>query len=234
MQGRRSVIRWRTSSWAQIKIEGAGEPVDCYLKDINYNGLQICLKPQLPHDIYLKLKLFLTDEFSLDVEAWVAWHKTIDEVHIYGLYFSRIADSDKENIYCFLHKHYPGQIKQRWWDEKTEKNGGGVMKDRRLFERIFAEFPVRLLDRNNGKEYDGTTFDVSAKGVGFIFKEALAPSTPLEMWIRIPDKGEPLYMRGEVAWSRMIEPERYKLGVDLEKADLMGISRCIRAGDRAP
>jgi len=228
-----------------MEIVGADGPLDCYLKDINYKGLQISLKPQLPHDTYLKIKLLLAGEFSLDAEVWVVWQKTIDQVRIYGLYFSRIADSDKEKIYRYLHKHHPGQIKQRWWEEKTERiypaltgiarvcpsgQGGGVMKDRRLFERIFAEFPVRFLDRNSGQEYEGTTFDVSAKGIGFIFKENLVPSTPLEMWIKIPDKGEPLYMRGEIAWSAMVDPQRYKLGVDLERADLMGISRCLRAG----
>lgn len=227
MQGHRTIIRWRTGSWAQIEFKGASAPIDCYIKDMSYRGLQICLKRQLPPDTYFNLRLLLDEESSLDVEAWVAWQKTIDDVRIYGLYFNRIPDSGKEKIYRFVYKHFPGQIKEKWWAGE-KKRGGEVMRDRRLFERFFVEFPVRFLDRNSGREYDGTTFDVSAKGIGFIFKEALAPSTALEMWIKLPDKGEPLYARGDIAWSRMIEPQVYKLGVDLEKADLMGISRCLR------
>lgn len=229
MQGRRAVIRWRTNKWAQIQLEGAQSPIDCYIKDVNYKGLQVCLKPRLPSDTYLKLKLHLADEFSLDVEAWVAWHKTLDEMNIYGLYFSRIDDGDKEKIYYFVCRRCPGQIKQCWWGGSPEKEGDETMKDRRIFERFAAQLPVRFLNASSGKECEGTTCDISAKGLGFIYNESLAPSTALEMWIKVPDKGEPLYLRGEVAWSRMIEADKCQAGVELEKADLMGISRCLRA-----
>jgi hypothetical protein len=49
------------------------------------------------------------------------------------------------------------------------------------------------------------------------------------MWLKVPDKGEPLYLRGEVVWSRLEEADKYHCGVNLEKADLMGISRVLRS-----
>ena len=104
------------------------------------------------------------------------------------------------------------------------------MDDRRIFERIPTKFPLRFLDLNSNKEQEAEVEDISAKGVGFVASERLEPLSTLEMWLRIPDRGEPLYTRGEVAWSKMIEPFKYRIGVNLEKADLMGFSRIMRAG----
>lgn len=228
MPERRCIIRWQTSNTAQIKLEGAESPIDCLIKDINYKGLQICLKARLPKDTHIKLKLVLNDEFSLEAEVWVAWHKSIDDINIYGFYFTRIKDSDKEKIYKFVYKYFPEQITRQWWGDLIEKKGGETMKDRRLFERFTAQFPIRFLAPDSNAEHQALTCDISAKGIGFISNEGLVAGTQLEMWIQIPDKGEPLYTRGQVVWSKISEPERYKTGVDLEKADLMGLSRCLR------
>jgi hypothetical protein len=74
--------------------------------------------------------------------------------------------------------------------------------------------------------------DISAKGIGFISKEDFRVNSPLEMWIDIPDGCEPLYARGEVVWSKMLAPNVYRVGVNLERADLMGVSRVLRAGKK--
>ncbi len=102
------------------------------------------------------------------------------------------------------------------------------MEDRRVFDRFQARFPLRLLDLDTNKEIDAQAEDVSAKGVGFETDEELKLHAPLEMWLRIPDKGEPLYTRGKVAWSKRLEPNKFRVGVNLERADLMGISRLLR------
>ena len=88
--------------------------------------------------------------------------------------------------------------------------------------RIFARFPTRLsmkcLDLILNKESQAQARDVSAKGIGFLANEEL----------QVPDKGAPLYTRGEVMWSEMVGPNQYKTGVNLERADLMGMSRILR------
>lgn len=101
-------------------------------------------------------------------------------------------------------------------------------EDRRIFARIPVDIAVRYLDLNTNREGQATAKDISAKGVGMIAKENLIPNTALELWINMPDKGEPLYTRGEVVWSRVAEGHNYRIGINLEKADLMGISRFIR------
>ncbi len=107
-------------------------------------------------------------------------------------------------------------------EERTEFN------DHRIFARFAARFPLRFLDSNTSREGDAMVRDVSAKGLGLVASEALAPLTPLEMWLDIPDKGEPLYVRGEVAWSKKLDADQYRIGVNLERADLMGLSRVLR------
>lgn len=102
------------------------------------------------------------------------------------------------------------------------------MDDRRVFARIPARFPLRFLDPSTGRDGDADTVDFSANGVGFMTNESLLTRTPLELWLNIPDKREPLYTRGEVVWSESSdEAGRYRVGVQLEKAELMGLARAL-------
>lgn len=102
------------------------------------------------------------------------------------------------------------------------------MEDRRVFARIPARFPLRFLDPRSGRDGDADTVDFSANGVGFVTGESLPAKTPLEMWLNIPDKHDPLYTRGEVVWSEpLADANQYRVGVQLEKAQLMGLARAL-------
>jgi hypothetical protein len=70
--------------------------------------------------------------------------------------------------------------------------------------------------------------DISAKGIGLVANTELEAQVPLELWLEIPDKGDPFYARGKVIWSNMVTPDEYRVGVNLEKADLVGLSRVLR------
>jgi hypothetical protein len=160
----------------------------------------------------------------------VAWHKHTEGLHTHGLYFTRITESDKEKISQFMQSNFRGQMNKQIWEGLSKKEEGGEkMQDNRIFERFSLAFPLRFLDLKKSKEGQARTRDISAKGVGFITNEELPPQTPLEMWIEIPDKGEPLYTRGEVVWSMSQGVNEYRVGVNLEKANLMGLSRVLRA-----
>ncbi|MFH0738763.1 MAG: PilZ domain-containing protein [Candidatus Omnitrophota bacterium] len=102
------------------------------------------------------------------------------------------------------------------------------MEDNRVFERINARFPLRFLDPVSGREGEAQTVDISANGLGMVTHESLDPHTPLEMWMSIPDQHEPLYTRGEIVWSNSLaDPRQKRLGVRLEKAELMGLARVL-------
>jgi hypothetical protein len=108
------------------------------------------------------------------------------------------------------------------------------MDDRRVFERINTRLPVRFLDPSNGREGKADTFDISANGLGLVTNESLPAMTPLEIWLGIPDHHEPLYTRGEVIWSEPLPGTgEHRVGVRLEKAELMGLARVLWVKERA-
>jgi hypothetical protein len=103
------------------------------------------------------------------------------------------------------------------------------MQDRRMFERFNVNFPVKFLVLDGNKEGLGRIVDISASGGGLIVtKEQLNPTDSLEIWLQIPDNKEPFHTTGKVVWSTMIEPETYRVGVQFDEMDLMGLSRVIK------
>lgn len=100
------------------------------------------------------------------------------------------------------------------------------MDDNRVFARINARFPLKFLDPVSGREGSADTVDISANGVGFITNEYLDIRTALEMWLQIPDQHEPLYLRGRVVWSGN-QAEAGRVGVRLDRAELMGLARVL-------
>jgi hypothetical protein len=100
--------------------------------------------------------------------------------------------------------------------------------DRRIFERIPVKLSLRFLYPTSDTENLAQTQDISAAGIGLVTDRELLPRDHLEMWLQIPDKGEPLHTTGEVAWSNIIEPNKYKVGISLEKVELMEMSRVLR------
>jgi len=97
--------------------------------------------------------------------------------------------------------------------------------DRRIFARIPITLPIRFLNSRRDEECQGDTVDVSANGIGLESKEKLSPQTPLEMWLDLPETASPFYTRGEVVWSSSKgEVDKQRLGVRLDKAELMGLA----------
>ncbi len=114
---------------------------------------------------------------------------------------------------------------------KEKKNA--AMEDRRIFARFPVEFPLRFLNLDTNQEEDSAvTCDISGKGIGFLTtNKDLTNRTPLEIWLQIPDKGEPLYTRGDVVWSKKLKSnkDKYQVGIELKKAELVRFSRILRA-----
>jgi len=195
---------------------------------MNLKGMQIALEKRPTADSFLKLSIFLHERFILRIEACLVWHKTIMKEDCYGLYFSKIKHSDRERVYRFMCDCYMRMLIERWWRGLSKKKGGEEMQDHRIFERVPVKFPLRYLGPMSGQEAQGQTHDISAKGIGVLTGVDLSKKTSLELWIEIPDKGEPFYTRGEVAWSQRVSPDKFRIGIDLDKADLMGMSRLLR------
>lgn len=102
------------------------------------------------------------------------------------------------------------------------------MENRRVFDRINTRLPVNILNPSSGREGKADTVDISANGLGLVTNESLPVMTPLEIWLAIPDQHEPLYTRGQVVWSELVSGSgAHRVGVRLEKAELMGLARVL-------
>ena len=108
------------------------------------------------------------------------------------------------------------------------REGGEEMNDHRIFERFRKEFSARFIGLD-GKEGIAQTFDVSAKGLGLSTSQELESQSNLEIWLDVPNSTDPLYTRGQVVWTRLAGQGSFRSGIELERADLMGISRLLRA-----
>lgn len=243
---RRKLLRWQIDKRALLKLEqaiGQEEEVGsllaiatqglyCQIKDINCIGAQITLNTRLPQNVIFKINLRLSENYSIVAKVWASWHKVINGTNHYGLYFNEIKDVDKDKINKFISAFYPNDDpgKMLWLEtaETKEEKGGEEMNDHRIFERFKKKFSARFIGVD-GKETVAQTFDVSAKGLGLITRQRLESQANLEIWLDVPNSTDPLYTRGQVVWTRLAEKEGFHSGVELEGADLMSISRLLRA-----
>ncbi|MFH1441869.1 MAG: PilZ domain-containing protein [Candidatus Omnitrophota bacterium] len=235
MMERRNFVRWQIDRQVSTKLEGAEKPLTLKVNDINLKGARISLRQRLPPDTTVRLNLPLSEGFVLNVDAFIAWHRIVNEENMYGLSFSRIRDNDKEKLFQFVRQEFPREIERHWWQESINidspiKGKGGLnMEDRRIFARFAVNLRVRFLAEQEKNEGLAQSKDISAKGLGLFLVNKLANNSSLELWLEIPDKMEPLYMRGKVIWADKVDSsDNYRVGISLEKADFMGLSRLLR------
>lgn len=228
MTEHRSAPRWRVNAHVKARVGDSLNKIPVTIVDVNYRGAKVLMHQRLASDSTLQLSMILSDAVSLDLKVWIAWQRNFEGSHLYGLYFSKISDEDKEKLYHFFSTHFPESIKRQVWHDIEPKKEEEAMNDRRIFERFPARFSMNLLCDGEMWERKATTFDVSAKGIGFVVERHLLPQTPIELWLSLPDNAEPLYTRGKVVWSKPCDNETCSAGVELERADLMGISRVLR------
>ncbi|MBU1124540.1 MAG: PilZ domain-containing protein [Candidatus Omnitrophica bacterium] len=228
MEERRHHPRWQVNIPVKIKLQGA-EAFSCgHLLDITLKGMRIAVDFTLPTDSLVTLCIGLSDDCFITIEGKAVWCRNVDILNIYGIIFKRISDYDKDKIFALVKEMHPKQIYNGECNGIICQKGGAQMEDLRIFERMPAQLAVRFIDLKENKEGDAQTLDISAKGMGLVTEQPLGPKTPLELWLKIPDRGEPLYMRGDVVWSKATEESKYRVGVNLEKADLMGLARVMR------
>jgi hypothetical protein len=113
MQERRYSGRWQIDSQVSVKIPGHAHPFYCTIDDINFKGLRIRFSQYIDMDNALTLGIALGSELSLNIEAAVAWNKGVGPDNVYGLFFTKIKDSDKENIYKFIQRNFAEKIRQQ-------------------------------------------------------------------------------------------------------------------------
>lgn len=232
MYNRRKIPRWRINQRLLLDLKRRSGQLYCQLRDINCSGAQVTMMARLPRHRVFKMQLRLNEKYTIEARVWVSWHKLINGSNHYGLYFSQIKDADKDKINRFICDFYPNddprtELKLGVVDAEEEK-GGELLNDHRIFERFKKEISARFVGLD-GKEGQAQTFDISAKGLGLSTNQVLESHSNLEIWLDVPNSTDPLYTRGQVVWSKLSGKDGYRHGIELERADLMGISRLLRA-----
>lgn len=100
--------------------------------------------------------------------------------------------------------------------------------ERRKHPRFPIKLQLKYCRENGPNQEDGYahTNDISAKGMGMVTDEQLAPDTAIDIWIQIPHD-ELIHAKGKVIWSKLFEL-KYRAGVSLEYPELNPISLALR------
>ncbi len=109
-----------------------------------------------------------------------------------------------------------------------EERSRGLKEERRLFRRIEANFPVKMLDLVSGKEIEARALDLSAQGLGAMIKEKIEVPSLVRLWLHFPDRKRALSMGGKVVWVKFSSPEVYRLGIEFSQPNFLGLSRVFR------
>jgi hypothetical protein len=102
------------------------------------------------------------------------------------------------------------------------------LEDERIFERVPAKLTIRYRNLRSKEWGLLQTCDISAKGIGLLSAHYPPLNTPLEIWLPVPDRGESMYSRGKIAWSKTIWFAQYRAGIKLDRPDLVGLLPILR------
>ena len=99
------------------------------------------------------------------------------------------------------------------------------MKDRRLFARFRASFPVRFADEPSSFGRDVYLRDAGAGGVHVVSRRALHPNDAVNLQVQLNDGYDPLVLRGRVVWVDRPQPRLWEAGVAFHRIDLVRLRR---------
>lgn len=102
-------------------------------------------------------------------------------------------------------------------------------EDKRSFARFLVSLPITYFSNHYGHYGQAKAKDMSPVGIGVATKEELSVGNQLEIWLEVPDGGDPFHAKGYVVWSGKLGVDQYQAGICLENIDLIGMSRVIRA-----
>ncbi|MCG8431616.1 MAG: PilZ domain-containing protein [Candidatus Omnitrophica bacterium] len=230
MRVQRHFMRWQVNRDVQVRIP---EVADSFMKatihDISMMGMQVSLDRELPRDKAFPLTVRLPDGEHLHMEPWVAWHTEEDNEQVYGLYFTRIQDHEKEKICNFINDIRSDEIAVNRFQSCDTDAAKDTAADRRIFQRFPMHCPLFLSVAAEEEKHKAETVDFSARGVGFTLRDWVEPTSRVRVWIEFPSLGGPFYAPGTLVWIKPVAAGAYRAGVELDSADLMGMTGLLKA-----
>lgn len=97
--------------------------------------------------------------------------------------------------------------------------------ERRMFDRFRIDFSAEIKKADGQGTEVAQSHDISASGIGLFTEEKLLPELKLELWLGIPNGHPPFHGSARVIWSKQVQENKWRSGLEFEKVDFMGIRR---------
>jgi len=97
--------------------------------------------------------------------------------------------------------------------------------DRRIFDRFEVDFSAEFKIPAEEESAYAQCRDISAAGVGLLTEERLVPNRKMEIWLGIPDGREPFRGLAQVIWSKKMQENKWRSGLEFKTVDFMGLRR---------
>jgi hypothetical protein len=108
---------------------------------------------------------------------------------------------------------------------ESATTGETYISDRRIFARLKAGVLLRCLQNNH--ESMGVTLDISAQGLGIVLSDGVTPLSAVEVFLKLPSTKEEFTTLGKIAWCRKVDGGKFRVGIALDKPELMIVSQLL-------
>ena len=115
MDERRSAPRWEINKEAGLTVDGGVKPIPCLVEDISTGGMRVSMHRNLFPEVFSNFNLALSDNFSLDLNAHVAWQDQRRDRNIFGLVFNQAEEPLKLRINEYVKNSFPEVMAKQWW-----------------------------------------------------------------------------------------------------------------------
>jgi len=115
MEERRGAARWQINKRAELTVKDGLRPIPCLVEDISGRGMRIALTKDLFPEVFANFNLSLSEAFTFDAEARLAWSEKIYEKNIYGLAFERMEEPVREGITRYIKDNFPAEMAKQVW-----------------------------------------------------------------------------------------------------------------------
>jgi hypothetical protein len=125
MNTNRAVERFEINAPAMLAADGMDSCRECLVNDISHMGLRVSLKHEFALNTRMKLSLVFKDDFVLNIDVWVAWHRLVDASSMYGLYFTKVAERQRQEISRYVQlRHSENEIQAWFGSPEVDRKGG--------------------------------------------------------------------------------------------------------------
>ncbi len=104
-------------------------------------------------------------------------------------------------------------------------------RERRIFERFSARFPVKFKDAREDYGPDVFLRDASAQGFRILTKERFFLDVELALEVELPDGGEPMVLNGRVVWAKFLNLSLWDLGIQFHQVKFLKMQRLFKLAE---